>query len=293
MAAGDFLDRTAGANFIPELWAKPIHKFFKRLNKLRGSVDDYSTMVKGQGDTVHIPKIALKAAVAKGSSAVIDFTTADVAGKVDLSIDKHYVVPELFEDIALIQSNFELISKYTKMMGESIARQVDENMWDELDGFQTRQDLSANNTFAANDLETTLGNLYASDLDPNMCSMAVNRLILADIMHPSSGVASYFVRADAVGGSGQELKTGAVGLIYGMDVFYSNAISIATDNDKSVGACYVPSAAAFAAQQDVRVQSQYDIAYLGTKVTADIIYGMKLLDESGDLRGLQLVNLGG
>lgn len=292
MAAGDFLDRTAGANFIPELWADPIYKFFKRQVKLRGSVDDYSSMVKGQGDTIHIPKIALKAAVEKGSSAVIDFTTADTVGKVDLSINKHYVVPELFEDIALIQSNFELISKYTRMMGESIARQVDENMWDELDGFQTRQDLSANNTFAAADLETTLGNLYASDLDPNMCSMAVNRLILADIMHPSSGVASYFVRADAVGGSGQELKTGAVGLIYGMDVFYSNAISIATDNDKSVGAVYVPSAAAFAAQQDVRVQSQYDIAYLGTKVTADIIYGMKLLDESGDLRGLQLVNLG-
>jgi len=287
-----FLDITTGAEFIPELWAEPIYKYFNRQVKLRGSVDDYSSMVKGQGDTIHIPKIALKSAVAKVKSTVVDFSTAATAGKVDLSINKHYVVPELFEDIALIQSNFELISKYTRMMGESIARQVDENMWDELDGFQTRQDLSANNTFAAADLETTLGNLYASDLDPNMCSMAVNRLILADIMHPSSGVASYFVRADAVGGSGQELKTGAVGLIYGMDVFYSNAISIATDNDKSVGACYVPSAAAFAAQQDVRVQSQYDIAYLGTKVTADIIYGMKLLDESGDLRGLQLVNLG-
>ena len=259
--------------------------------KLRNSVDDYSSMVKGQGDTIHIPKIALKAAVEKASSTAITFGTAATAGKVDLSIDKHYVVPELFEDIALIQSNFELISKYTRMMGESIARQVDENMWDELDGFQTRQDLSANNTFAADDLETTLANLYASDLEPNMCSMAVNRLILADIMHPSSGVASYFVRADAVAGSGQELKTGAVGLVYGMDVFYSNAISIATDNDKSVGAVYVPSAAAFAAQQDVRVQSQYDIAYLGTKVTADIIYGMKLIDESGDLRGLNLVNV--
>ena len=179
------------------------------------------------------------------------------------------------------------------MMGESIARQVDNNMWDELDGFTTRQDLSANNTFAANDLETTLANLYAADLEPNMCSMAVNRLILADIMHPSSGVASYFVRADAVAGSGQELKTGAVGLVYGMDVFYSNAISIATDNDKSVGAVYVPSACVFAAQQDVRVQADYSIDYLGTKVTADIIYGMKLLDESGDLRGVQLVNLGG
>ena len=286
------LDITTGAEFIPELWAEPIYKFFKRQNKLRGSVDDYSSMVKGQGDTIHIPKIALKSAVLKVKSTEINFSTAATAGKVDLSIDKHYVVPELFEDIALIQSNSELISKYTRMMGESIARQVDENMWDELDGFQTRQDLSANNTFAANDLETTLANLYAADLEPNECSMAVNSLILADIMHPSSGVASYFVRADAVNGSGQELKTGAVGLIYGMDVFYSNAISTATDNDKPVGAVYVPSACAFAAQQDVRVQSQYDIAYLGTKVTADIIYGMKLLDESGDLRGLQLVNLG-
>ena len=287
------LDITTGAEFIPELWSKPIYKYFKRQNKLRGSVDDYSSMVKGQGDTIHIPKIALKSAVLKVKSTEVDFSTAGTATSLALSIDKHYVVPELFEDIALIQSNFELISKYTKMMGESIARQVDENMWDELDGFQTRQDLSANNTFAADDLETTLGNLYASDLDPNMCSMAVNRLILADIMHPSSGVASYFVRADAVGGSGQELKTGAVGLIYGMDVFYSNAISIATDNDKSVGACYVPSACAYATQTSVRVQSQYDISWLGTKVTADIIYGMKLLDESGDLRGVQLVNLGG
>jgi len=286
------LDRATGANFIPELWAEPIYKFFTRQNKLRGSVDDYSSMVKGQGDTGQVGKGALKAGVAKENSTASTFGTAATAGKVDLSIDKHYVVPELFEDIALIQSNFELISKYTKMMGESIARQVDENMWDELDGFQTRQDLSANNTFAANDLETTLANLYASDLEPNMCSMAVNRLILADIMHPSSGVASYFVRADAVAGSGQELKTGAVGLIYGMDVFYSNAISIATDNDKSVGAVYVPSACAFAAQQDVRVQADYSIDHLGTKVTADIIYGMKLLDESGDLRGLQLVNLG-
>ena len=223
---------------------------------------------------------------------LVDFSTGAQAGKVDLSIDKHYVVPELFEDIALIQSNFELISKYTRMMGESIARQVDENMWDELDGFQTRMDVAANNSFGANDLENLLVELYALDLEPNMCSLVVNRLILADIMHPSSGVASYFVRADAVGGSGQELKTGAVGLVYGMDVFYSNAISIATDNDKSVGACYVPSACAFAAQQDVRVQSQYDIAYLGTKVSADIIYGMKLLDEATDKRGVQLVNLG-
>ena len=289
--AGDIFDNTSGANFIPELWAEPMYKFFKRANKLAGSVDDYSPLVKGRGDTIHIPKIALKAAVAKAESAVIDFTTAATAGKVDLDIGKHYAVPELFEDITLIQSEFELISKYTKM-GESIARQVETDMWAELDGFQKRQDVAVNNAFAPADLETTLGNLYAYDIDPNDCSLVVNSLMLADIMNPSGGVGSYFIRADAVGGTGTGLKTGAVGLVYGMDVFTSNALPTATTNDLAVGACYPTSACAYATQTNVRVQSEYDIAYLGTKVVADMIYGMKLLDESGDNRGLNLVNLG-
>ena len=273
-----YLDNTTGAEFIPELWAEPIFKFYKRANKLANSVDDYSALVKGAGDTVHIPKIALKDAVAKVKSTVVSFDTAAEAGKVDLSINKHYVVPELFEDITLIQSNSELISKYTEMMGESIARQVETDMWAELDGFQTTQNLSADNTFVAADLEALLANLYGNDLNPNDCSLAVNSAILADIMNPSSGVGQYFVRADAVG-EGSGLKTGAVGLIYGINVFYSRAILTSGDAGTKVGACYPSDAAVFAAQQDVRVSSQWDIDYLGTKVTADMIYGMKLLDE--------------
>lgn len=122
------LDITTGANFIPELWADPIYKFYQETNKLSGAVDDYSALVKGAGDTVHIPKIALKAPVAKVKSTIVDFSTAATAGKVDLTIDKHYVVPELFEDMALVQSSSDLMGKYTKMMGESIARQVESDM---------------------------------------------------------------------------------------------------------------------------------------------------------------------
>ena len=124
-----FLDKTTGAEFIPELWAEPIYKFYKETNRLANSVDDYSALVKNAGDTVHIPKIALKAPVAKVKSTIVDFSTAATAGKVDLTIDKHYVVPELFEDFALVQSSADLMGKYTKMMGESIARQVESDMW--------------------------------------------------------------------------------------------------------------------------------------------------------------------
>ena len=286
-----FLDKTTGAEFIPELWAEPIYKFYKETNRLANSVDDYSALVKGAGDTVHIPKIALKAPVAKVKSTIVDFSTAATATKVDLTIDKHYVVPELFEDFALIQSSADLMGKYTKMMGESIARQVESDMWVELDGFQTRVDCAAaDNTVDVATFESVLANLYSLDLDPNNCSMVVNNLVLADIMNPSSGLASYFIRSDA-SGEGQGLRTGAVGLIYGLNVFHSAAIPTTGTDDLAIGAVYPSDACVFAAQQDVRVQAQYDIAYLGTKVTADIIYGMKLLDESGDLRGLNIVNI--
>tara|TARA_R110000824_G_scaffold111491_2_gene259980 strand:+ start:1217 stop:2083 length:867 start_codon:yes stop_codon:yes gene_type:complete len=286
-----YLDTTSGANFIPELWADPIYKYYERANKLSNSVDNYSSLVKGAGDTVHIPKIQMDGATAKAASTEVTYSIAGTEGKVDLEINKHKYLANIFEDIVLIQSNSELISKYTKMMGESIARQVETDMWAELDGFQTRTDVSSNNTFGVATLEAVLAALYAQDIDPNGCSMALNSLLMADIMNPSAGVGSYFIRADA-SGEGQGLRTGAVGLIYGMNVFHTAAAPTATTNDLAVGAVYPSDACVFAAQQDVRVQAQYDVGFLGTKVVTDMIYGMKLIDESGDLKGLNLVNLG-
>tara|TARA_Y100001963_G_scaffold23448_1_gene31100 strand:+ start:5467 stop:6333 length:867 start_codon:yes stop_codon:yes gene_type:complete len=285
-----YLDTTVGANFIPEIWAEPIYKYFEAKLKLRSSVDDFSALVKGGGDTLHIPKIAMDGTETKAVSTAVTFSAGtSPEGKVDLSIDKHKYLANIFEDLALIQSNSDLISKYTQMFGESLARTVEDDIWAELDGFQTGQDLAEDNRIQAADLEGILNNLYSMDIDPNGCSMAVNNNILSDMLNPDNGIAKYFIRQDAVG-NGAGLQTGAVGLIYGMNVFYSRSISSSDADGTKVGAVYVPGACAFAAQQDVRVQAQYDVEYLGTKVVADMVYGVKLIDESGHLMGLNLVN---
>ena len=284
-----YLDTTTGANFIPELWAEPIYKYYEAALKLRGSVDDYSSMVKGSGDTVHIPKIAMDGTNDKDASTAVTFSISGTEGKVDLSINKHKYLANIFEDIALIQANSELISKYTRMMGESLARGVEDDIWAELDGFNGSVSLGTDNTFAVGDLESILSTLYSYDIDPNTCSIALNNQLVADFMNPSTGIASYFIRKDA-GGNGGELRTGAVGLIYGMNVFYSRSISSSTSTDAVVGAVYPKEACAFAAQQEVRVQAQYDVEYLGTKVVTDMIYGAKLIDESGHNMGLNLKN---
>jgi len=284
-----YLDTTTGANFIPELWAEPIYKYYEAALKLRGSVDDYSSMVKGSGDTVHIPKIQMDGTNDKSASTAVTFSIAGTEGKVDLSINKHKYLANIFEDIALVQANSELISKYTRMMGESLARGVEDDIWAELDGFNGSVSLGTDNTFAVGDLESILNTLYSYDIDPNTCSIALNNQLVADFMNPSTGIASYFIRKDA-GGDGTELRSGAVGLIYGMNVFYSRSISSSTSTDAVVGAVYPKEACAFAAQQDVRVQAQYDVEYLGTKVVTDMIYGAKLIDESGHNMGLNLKN---
>ena len=299
-AAGDLMDTTSGAGFIPEVWSDAIYSFFFQANKLRNSVDDYSSLVKGKGDTIHIPAILMQTAQSKAASAAVTWDTNkgstpqvhDVT-PVDLSVDTHIYQAEIFEDILTIQAQYELVSKYAKMFGESLARKVETDLWAELDGFQTTVTLAADDTIAAGDMESILANLYDLDIDPNSASMAVNHLILADLLNPSAGIGTYFTRADAIpsGGNaaqGAHVSSGAMGLIYGMDVFFSQAIS--TSGTVRSGAVYVPGACAFAASQDVRVQTQYDVDYLGTKVIADMIYGVKLLDSATNKLGLNFVN---
>jgi hypothetical protein len=280
---------TTGAVFIPEIWSEAIYKYFEAGLKLRSSVDDYSALVKTSGDTINIPKIAMDGTNNKAVNTEVTYSIAGTETSVALAVDKHKYLANIFEDMAVIQSNPELLTKYTKMMGESLARGVEDDLWAELDGFQTSQALAADNRVQADDLEAVLNTLYSQDIDPNTCSFAVNNEILSDMLNPSGGIAQYFIRQDAVG-DGAGLRTGAVGLIYGMDVFYSRSIASSGDTNTMVGAIYPSSACAFAAQQDVRVQSQYDVGFLGTKVVADMIYGVKLIDESGHLMGLNIKN---
>ena len=45
---------TTGANFIPELWSSAILDYAERAFSLRDKVSDFSSMVAGGGDTLHI-----------------------------------------------------------------------------------------------------------------------------------------------------------------------------------------------------------------------------------------------
>ena len=210
-----------------------------------------------------------------------------------MALTNHKYVAKLFEDVALIQSEADLVEKYARMMGEALARQVDTDIWGELDGLNQSQDLSADNTLNAATFEAALATLGENDV-PYMdgeCSMVVNPTLFADILNPSAGIAQYFIRNDAVGEGNKGLRSGMVGSLYGIDVYMSNTVSSALTDGTVAGAIFHKSAAVFASQQEVRVQSEYSVDALGTKVVSDLLYGCKIIDDSDNIKGVAFANI--
>ncbi len=285
---------TTDQHFIPEIWSEGIYKFFERKSVFRGLIDDYSAVFSGAGfgDVLHVPEISLISASDKGAGADVTYD-ATATTETQLTVNKHKYVAKLFDDVVEIQSNVDMVAKYTQMMGEALARQVDTDIWAELDGLNASQALSADDTLTAAVFEAALASLGENDI-PYMdgeCAMVVNPTLFADILNPSAGIAQYFIRNDAVGEGNRGLRSGMVGSLYGIDVYMSNTVSTGGTASTIPGAIFHKSAAAIAVQQEVRVQSEYSIDALGTKVVADLLYGVKLIDDSDNKKGIKFTNV--
>ena len=291
---GSPVTTTTDQHFIPEIWADGIYKFFERKTVFRGLVDDYSALIsgKGYGDVIHIPEMSLISASDKSAGSDVSYD-ATATTETQLTVNKHKYVAKLFEDVAMIQSEADLVEKYSRMMGESLARQVDADIWSELDGLNQSQALSADDTLTASVFESVLATLGEQDI-PYMdgeCAMVVNPTLFADILNPSTGIAQYFIRNDAVGEGNRGLRSGLVGSLYGIDVYMSNTVSTGGTNTTIPGAVFHKSACVIAVQNDVRVQSEYSIDALGTKVVSDLLYGVKLIDDSDNIKGVKFTNV--
>ena len=279
-------------DFVPELWSDGIYRYFERGTIFKNLVEDYSSLVKGSGDIVNTPQIDFDASSDKAANTLVTYD-ATATTVTQLAIDKHKYNAMLFEDVLLIQSNADLVSKYTQMFGEALARAVDADIWAELDGVNEGATLAGDDAMTAAEFQAALANLGENDV-PYMdgdCSFVVNPTFAADIMDPNAGISKNFWRADA-SGSGTVLVDGGtkgfIGKLFGINVYMSN--TVATSGTVISGAIFHKSAAVCAVQQDVRVQAEYSIDALGTKVVADMIYGAKLLDSASNKRGYKLTN---
>jgi len=298
MALGsDQVTTTIANNFIPELWSDEVIGAYKSNLVVANLVTRLNHKGK-KGDTIHIPVPSRGSASVKAANAQVTLSAATNT-VVDVSINKHYEYSKLIEDIAEVQSLASMRKFYTDDAGYALAKQVDTDLIDLGEGFQGGSTTDGSYTKAyigsgtsaywsgTNEADITDAGLRAlillldnADVPMDNRSLIIPPICANDLL----GINRFTEQAYI--GSGDALRTGKIGQIYGIDVYVSTncdttgaggGTGSSGGGDERVGILMHKDALVLAEQVGVRSQTQYKQEYLGDLFTSDTIYGVKEL----------------
>jgi N4-gp56 family major capsid protein len=308
MALGtNHITTTTHANFIPEMWSDEVIAAYKSNLVLANLVTRLPHNGK-KGDTVHIPNGTRGAASAKAASTEVTLITA-TEGVTNVSIDKHYEYSRLIEDIVAVQALDSYRAFYTDDAGFALAKQVDNDLHNQLESLQgggasgtgawaaavigsngsTLYDQTAN-TNTGNGASITDAGLrkIIQTLDDVDVPLTDRVLIIPPVEKKNLMGLSRFTEQAFVGESGMAntIRSGLIGDVYGVPVFVSTNCATETAVDTStlyrIGALMHKSALVLVEQMGVRSQTQYKQEYLADLFTADTIYGVaELRNDAG------------
>ena len=301
MALGSNQVTTSVANnFIPELWSDEVIGAYKSNLVVANLVTKLSHKGK-KGDTIYIPVPARGSASAKAANTQVTLSAATNT-KVTVSINKHYEYSKLIEDIAEVQALASMRKFYTDDAGYALAKQVDTDLFALSEGFQGG---TVGGTGAASYENAVKGSDGTTAYTGNSSNAAditdagIRRMLLtlddADVpMDNRVLVVPPIAANDMLGinrfteqqfiGSGDAIRTGKIGQIYGVDVYISSNCPSASGNSGAdrVGMLMHKDALVLAEQVGVRSQTQYKQEYLGDLFTSDTIYGVaELRNDAG------------
>ena len=288
-------------NFIPELWSDEVIGAYKTNLVLANLVTKLSHKGK-KGDTIYIPVPARGSASAKAANTQVVLSAATNTA-VTVSIDKHYEYSKLIEDIAEVQALASMRKFYTDDAGFALAKQVDSDLFALVEGFQggTVGGTAAASSYEKAYIGSTGAALYtgnssnAADITDAGIRALILKLDNADVPMDNRVIVMPPVAAnDLLGlnrfteqqfiGNGDAIKTGKIGMIYGMDVYISTSCPTASGNSDAdrVGVIMHKDALVLAEQVGVRSQTQYKQEWLGDLFTSDTLYGVaELRNDAG------------
>ena len=293
---------TVAGNFIPELWSDEVIGAYKTNLVVANLVTKLSHKGK-KGDTIHIPVPARGSASAKSVNTQVTLSAA-TNSVVDVSINKHYEYSKLIEDIAEVQALASMRKFYTEDAGFALATQVDTDLMDLAEGFQSGSttDKSYDTGYIGTGTTAFTGTNEADITDAGIRAFIL-KLDNADVPMDNRALIIPPVCAnDLLGinrfteqqyiGSGDAIKTGKIGMIYGVDVYIttncptvksSGGTGNSAAGTERVGILMHKDALVLAEQVGVRSQTQYKQEYLGDLFTSDTIYGVKELRNDAGL----------
>src|SRR3990167_9232332 len=211
----------ASGQFIPELWAKEVVHSRESKMIMPNRVARYDAEFKNGGDIMRLPQIAALSAAAVGSYGAITLASHSETA-LSLTVDQWVYAAVEVEDLAKVQSSYDLLKEYSKAIGYSLKV----NLEDYLLG-----------------LYSTLGQSVGTAGVPLTDPVLLNSILLLDeadspeedrtlIMRPASKSTllqvDKFVDASKAGYAKSAAITGMFGDIYGIPIFFSNRVVSST-----------------------------------------------------------------
>lgn len=289
------------AVFIPELWTDAVRASFKKNLVLANVGTDFSSLVAGGGDTINITSVAdVPNVVAKAPHVAFDYTSA-TEDSLSLALTTHNVTGTMVEDMGAIQSSSDLLSMYSDSIGYKLALGFDTNVETAL-ALTTECINIAGNTVAKTIDAATLAHIskvvLENDCPLNECTLVLNPTLYASLFRIDD-----FIHISKTGIT--DAANGQVGSVMGMNVVLSNNITSTNangavdsadgglNNDNVLGGFVIhQSALAYGFSQAPRVQAEYSVDHLATKLIGDSIGGAKLVQDASQTKCWGIVEEG-
>lgn len=252
------------AQYIPEVWTREIEQPFDAKLQIAKLVRDRSALVADGGDTVRVPFTATVNARAKSASTAVTYDSPDgtaIAG----SIDKHYYVAVLIEDIAKVQSQYGLKEAFQERMSEGVARQIDTDVH----ALYASAGSTVSGGAAIDDADIIS---VVDDFDAANTPQAQRRGVIGHGTKADLLAINKYVAYDQTGKTGKAVDgtDGLVGSLYGMDLYHSGNVPTSTTGRNLF---FHKNAIALAQQQKPKFEMEYSVDQIGWKTVLHAIYG--------------------
>lgn len=248
-----------------------VQSYLQQQSILLPTVSDYSFMAQKGVSSIKLPRSGGFTVGDKAENTAADATTVTYAADT-ITLNKHKYIQFLIEKIADKHTSVAVAQDMLMKASKDLAYQIDLDIVVELKlasaaapDHQIVFIDTVTDVIAKGDILAARALLQAQNVDVKDCYIGIgpekeNELLaLAD-----------FIQAERYG-SAAPIQLGEFGKIYGMPVLVSNAFS-------DFMCVWHKSAVGIAFSQGIEVDSDKDLANLGTRYSLDMIYGVEVLD---------------
>lgn len=263
---------------IPEVWGSKMNDFY-RANLVAGAFfTDLSSELADGGDVVHVPSITEMTANTKGNGSQVTLN-APTETKVDLTVNTWSEVSFLIEDreAQIVKHSYSIQEKYMKNAAYTNAAVLEDAILDLFPSFSQTTGSSAA-AVADSDIRAAIKLLDAANApQEDRAFFFTPKAVWSDLQ----GIDRFSLLVNT-NGADPVLK-GHIGYLYGIPVLMTTRIGATAGGNGYGNFALAQKDAIIHAHTIMRVQANYIPQYLGTLVTADLLYGVK---ENRDTSGV-------